>query len=45
MIPMNTTVFGAAYFSWFICASCGFMEPWVEDDKSLEKIRRKLDRR
>ena len=45
MIPMNSTVFGAVHFAWFICTSCGFMEPWVEEEKFLDKIRRKLDPR
>ena len=45
IIPVSSTIFGAAYSRWFICASCGFNETWVEDEKSLEKIRKKLDRR
>lgn len=42
LIPVNRTLFGAAYTSWFICANCGFVETWVESQKDLEKIRKKL---
>jgi hypothetical protein len=42
MIPTNSTVFGAVYTSWFICATCGFVETWVEAQKDLEKIRQRL---
>jgi hypothetical protein len=42
LIPLNRTVFWAAYSSWFICASCGFVETWVESRKDLERIREKL---
>ena len=42
LIQLNRTIFGAAYSSWFICVSCGFVETWVESQKDLEKIARKL---
>ena len=42
MIPLNRTFFRAAYTSWFICTSCGFMETWVERKEDLERIREKL---
>ena len=42
MIPLRNTIFGAVYTSWFICASCGFVESWVESAQDLEKIREKL---
>ncbi|HET8773607.1 MAG TPA: zinc ribbon domain-containing protein [Thermoanaerobaculia bacterium] len=42
MIPLNFTVFAAAYTSWFICTSCGFVETWVESKQDLDKIREKL---
>lgn len=42
MIPLNFTVFGAVYTTWFICASCGFVETWVEHEEDLEKVRAKL---
>lgn len=42
MIPLKRTLFGAAYTSWFICTSCGFVETWVERKEDLERIREKL---
>ena len=45
MIPLNITVFGAVYSSWFICASCGFVETWVEDERDLQRIRKNLANR
>jgi hypothetical protein len=42
LIPLRATIFGAVYSSWFICVSCGFMETWIENEKDLEKVRRKL---
>lgn len=44
MIPLNITVFNAAYSSWFICTTCGFTETWVEGKQDLERIARKLPR-
>ena len=44
MIPLNLTVFGAVYASWFICTTCGFMETWVESRQDLNRIREKLPR-
>ena len=45
MIPLGKTVFGAVYSSSFICASCGFVETWIERQEDLDKIRRKFDSR
>lgn len=45
IIPVGSTVFGAAYSSLYICASCGFVESWVEQEKDLEKIRKRLGSR
>jgi predicted nucleic-acid-binding Zn-ribbon protein len=45
LIPVRANVFGAVYASHFICASCGFVEMWVERPEDLEKIRRKLPSR
>ena len=42
MIPLNLTVFGAVYTSWFICTSCGFVESWVENKGDLDKVRWKV---
>jgi len=42
MLPLNITVFGAVYTSWFICTVCGFMETWVERREDLDRIREKL---
>ena len=42
MIPLNLTVFRAAYTSWFICTVCGFVETWVERPDDLARIREKL---
>ena len=45
MIPMNRSVFGAVYTSWFVCASCGFVESWIESPDDLAKVRKKLSPR
>ena len=45
LIPLNLTIFGAAYSSWFICTSCGFVETWVESEKDLAKIKKALGSR
>ena len=42
MIPLSFTALSAAYTSWFICTSCGFVETWVEQKKDLDAIREKL---
>ena len=42
MIPLSFTALRAAYTSWFICTSCGFVETWVEQKKDLDAIREKL---
>ena len=45
MIPIHRTVFGAVYTSWYLCASCGFVESWIEAAKDLEKVRKVLSPR
>jgi hypothetical protein len=42
MLPLGGTVFGAVYTSWFVCGACGFVESWLEKEKDLDKVRRKL---
>jgi hypothetical protein len=44
MIPLSLTVFASAYSQWFICATCGFIEMWVDSEKELAKIRKKTAR-
>jgi hypothetical protein len=42
----EATAFGAAaYSSWFICVTCGFVETWIERNEDLERIRKKLEAR
>ena len=45
MIPVGYKVFGAVYTSWFVCASCGFVETWIERQEDLATIRKKLNPR
>jgi hypothetical protein len=45
MIPLNLTVFRAAYTAWYICAVCGFVETWVERPEDLVRVREKLGSR
>jgi predicted nucleic-acid-binding Zn-ribbon protein len=42
MIPAGRSVFRAVYTSKFICASCGYVEMWIEREKDLAKIQKKL---
>lgn len=42
MIPTGLTVFQAVYASKFICASCGYVEMWIERKKDLATIQKKL---
>jgi hypothetical protein len=45
MIPIHRTVFGAVYTSWYVCASCGFVESWIESSKDIAKVRKVLSPR
>ena len=46
-IPGRTTgnyinlFFGTIRVTRFLCASCGFTEEWIEDQKGIEKLRKK----
>jgi predicted nucleic-acid-binding Zn-ribbon protein len=38
---IKVDMFGFAKLTRFICTSCGYMEQYVGDEKSLIKLRRK----
>jgi len=41
MVPLGLTLLGTTvYTSWYICASCGFVETWIEREKDLDTIRK-----
>ena len=42
MFPFGLTVFAAFYGSRFVCASCGYVEAWVESERALKSARKRL---
>ena len=44
MIPVSALLLKAVFTSWLVCASCGFVEAWIECEGDLEWVRVKLPR-